>query len=265
MKDYYVWMKKETPYFSYRYFSKVAGFTSPNFLKLIIDGQRNLGGEAINKFCKALKLRGKEARYFRLLVLMNQAPTTEEKDFYTRQILKSKVVKGLKPLSEAQYDYYSQWFHIPLRELMERSDFKNDPKWIAHQFTPSLTEKQVKDGIATLLKLGLVKEDDKGNLVQTDAAVTTGNEVVSFGVETFHKKMMQLASESIDRFEHEDREVSSLTMGVSQKTAKKVKEMIQDFRKEVIAVVCEEKNIEDVIQVNFQMFPLIQKKGDKDA
>jgi hypothetical protein len=43
-------------------------------------------------------------------------------------------------------------------------------------------------------------------------------------VAQFHREMMKRAMESIDNINREKREISSLTMGVSEKTAKKVKE-----------------------------------------
>ena len=39
--------------FSFRRFSKRAGYQSPNFLKLVIDGQRNLSDDSIAKFAGA--------------------------------------------------------------------------------------------------------------------------------------------------------------------------------------------------------------------
>ncbi|MBF0106522.1 MAG: TIGR02147 family protein [Deltaproteobacteria bacterium] len=262
LRDLYEYKKETTPFFSYRYFSKMAGFTSPNYFKLIMDGDRNLSGGAINKFIKALKLNIKEARFFRLLVMMNQADTAEERDFYTRQILKGRVYKTLKPLTQAQYDYYSNWYLIPMRELVGRSDFKIDPKWIARQFTPELSEAQVKDGIKTLLKLGLVEETANGSLTQTDFAITTGEDVASQAVVNYHRHMIQMGAEALDRFEAKDRDISSLTMGVGRETFKKIKAMVHEFRKEIIAVVKEDKNIDDIVQVNFQVFPLAVKKED---
>ncbi len=262
--DYYKKQKQETSYFSHRYFSKQAGFTSPNYFKLIMDGDRNLSGEAINKFTKALKLKPKEARYFRLMVLMNQASTSEEREFYTRQVLKSKGHKAIKPLNQVQYDYYSQWFHIPLRELVARSDFINDPNWIAHQFLPALTENQVKEGIKTLLKLGLIEETKEGGYQQTDKTIASGDAVTTQAVANFHRQMIQKGAESIDRIPSKDRDVSCLTMGTTEKTAKQIKEMIQEFKKEIAALVEADEKIEEVIQLNFQLFPLTKKVGEKD-
>jgi uncharacterized protein (TIGR02147 family) len=47
LKDRYRQLKEADSLFSFRYFSKEAGFGSPNYLKLVMDGKRNLSTEAI--------------------------------------------------------------------------------------------------------------------------------------------------------------------------------------------------------------------------
>ena len=42
LKDRYRQLKEADPVFSFRHFSKQAGFGSPNYLKLVMDGKRNL-------------------------------------------------------------------------------------------------------------------------------------------------------------------------------------------------------------------------------
>ncbi|RYZ61649.1 MAG: TIGR02147 family protein, partial [Proteobacteria bacterium] len=51
--------------YSYRQFSQQAGFTSPNFLKLVIEGKRNLSPQSIEQFLTALSLPAPMAAYFR--------------------------------------------------------------------------------------------------------------------------------------------------------------------------------------------------------
>lgn len=260
--DFYTLMKRVKPQFSYRFFSRLAGLKSPNYLKLVVDGDRNLTQDTIEKFIKALKLSKKEAGFFRTLVLQNQATTTEEKDFYTQQIFKHKSFQKVKPLSQTQYDYYSEWYHLPLRELVLRSDFKNDPKWIADQFNPKLTEKQVKDGLDLLKKLNLIQEVSGGKFAQTDLAVESGDAVFSDAVKVYHKNMIQMGAEAIDRFAPNDRNINSMTMGVSQKTLEKIQHAIGEFQKQIVSIVSEDDSVEDVVQLNMQLFPLAQK-GDR--
>src|SRR3989338_9919808 len=75
LKDLYALLKQEKSAFSFRFFSRQAGFRSPNFLKLVMEGKRNLSPESIEKFAKGLKLNKNEADFFRRLVLLNQATT----------------------------------------------------------------------------------------------------------------------------------------------------------------------------------------------
>lgn len=264
LKDYYAQAKKETSHFSFRYFAKMAGFSSPNFLKLVMEEKRNLSAEGIEKFSKALKLNPTESRFFRVLVLSNQATTPEEKDFYTRQLFKTKAVKNLKPLGEAHYEYYSQWYHLALRELVLKKDFKNDAAWIASQFNPPLSESEVKQGMERLVKLGLIQKKGK-HFIQTDHALSTGDEITSQAVSNYHRKMMELGMEALTRFSKEERDISSLTIGTSKKTAQKIKKLVQDFRKEIISLVNAEDHVEEVVQLNFQLFPLTKNQEGEQS
>ena len=81
LKDLYKKLKETTNHFSFRYFAKAAGLKAPNYLKLVMDGERNLSQDGIRKFCKGLKLNKGEQEFFENLVHMNQSKTDEEKNF----------------------------------------------------------------------------------------------------------------------------------------------------------------------------------------
>ena len=64
LQDYYEFKKAEQPVFSHRYFAQKAGITSPNYLKLVMDGKRNLTKKTLLKFAAALGLKGMRAEFF---------------------------------------------------------------------------------------------------------------------------------------------------------------------------------------------------------
>src|SRR3989338_10129624 len=115
LKELYASLKTAKAPFSFRYFSKKAGFRSPNFLKLVMEGKRNISPESIEKFAQALDLNKEGAIFFRNLVLLNQATTVEERKFYAEQIIRSRFYRKVYPLKQAQFDYYSNWYFIPIR------------------------------------------------------------------------------------------------------------------------------------------------------
>jgi uncharacterized protein (TIGR02147 family) len=68
-KDRYATLKNQDKKFSFRSFSKDAGFASPNYLHLIMHGERNLSPDGADKFALGLRLNSSETEYFRFLVM----------------------------------------------------------------------------------------------------------------------------------------------------------------------------------------------------
>ncbi len=57
--------------------SKRAGLSSPNYLKLVMDGERNLTHEMARRFATAMRLSDDEASYFCILVNLTHTDSTE--------------------------------------------------------------------------------------------------------------------------------------------------------------------------------------------
>jgi len=94
---YYEAAKAHSRVFSYRYFSRKAGYNSPNFLKLVIDGERNISTDSIERFADALGLTLSERRFFANLVAFNQAETAEEKNEAFERVSASRRFRQARP------------------------------------------------------------------------------------------------------------------------------------------------------------------------
>ncbi len=258
LKDLYLHLKNQTGYFSYRYFSKAAGFRSPNFLKLVIDGERNLSAESIERFVRPFKFNKKEFEFFRALVNLNQATTVEEKRHHAEQLFKFSAYKKLHPLKQEQHEYYSNWFMIPIREMVVLPDFVEDPKWIAKTLRPNITPYDAEKALLDLQKLGLLKRDENGKLIQSESIISTGDEVTSASVAQFLKIMTLMGAESVDNFRGFERDVSSVTLTLTEDNFLQVKTLVQKFRKELLAIANNDHTPERVYQINFQLFPLME-------
>ena len=92
LRDFYEKQKLEVSGYSYKKFSELAGIKSPNYLKLVIDGQRNLTIKNIHDFASVLKLSPQDLQFFEALVLYNQAETSKTKSYYKKRM---KEIKGL--------------------------------------------------------------------------------------------------------------------------------------------------------------------------
>jgi uncharacterized protein (TIGR02147 family) len=257
LADYYEFKKAESPVFSHRYFAQKAGIPSPNYLKLVMDGKRNLTKKSLVKFSAALGLKGLRAEFFENLVFFNQAVSLEDRNAYYGRILKVRAKAGLKKLDEAQFQLFSDWRHIAVRELAAAKGFRPDARWVAKKLGKAITEREAEESLKLLSMLGLLRKTANG-FAQSDANITTSDEVRSLLVKNYHHQMIRMAAAALDSLPAARRDISSITIPIHARDFGKVKEQIQLMRKELLNLGAEPGSGEDVVQVNIQLFPLTE-------
>jgi uncharacterized protein (TIGR02147 family) len=261
LRAVYAERKQRQPGFSYRWFSQRAGMTSPNFLKLVIEGKRNLTPKSADQFAKALGLGTKESDFFRDLVAFNQAPTPAERNRRFSRIGKYRKHRAVRRLEHNTFEYLSHWYYPAIRELVGCDGFREDPSWIGQRLEPKVAPAQVTKAVAVLLKLGVLERDAKGRLAQGEPLLSTGPEVRSLAVGNFHRQMMAQAARSIEAIAGADREISGVTVALSKRGFEMFKQKIHELRSELLELSAEEPDATRVVQFNFQAFPLADVAG----
>jgi uncharacterized protein (TIGR02147 family) len=257
LRDVYLARKAASASFSYRAFSRRAGLKSPNYLKLVMDGERNLTAPMAVRFAKALGLDDESAGYFTDLVAFNQARTSSERAAHYARLSSSSRYRRTHRLDLAQAAYHATWYIPAVRELAARADFIDDPAWIASLLRPPISKTEAARALAVLLELGLLTRDTDGRLHQGGKAlVSTGPELHAVHIANYHRTMMARAAESIDLIPSAERDISSLTLAVGEDGVRRLKERIQRFRRELLELTLLEDDPKVIVQVNFQLFPL---------
>jgi uncharacterized protein (TIGR02147 family) len=253
---------KQKQHLSYRAFSRRAKLSSPNYLKLVIDGQRNLSVEMAERFATACDLSGEAARYFRELVAFNQATELEQRNACYKRLLGFRRYREMQRLDVAQDTYHSKWYLPAIRELAARPDFRDDPDWIAALLEPPIRPAEAKQALEVLLELGMLIRSSDGRLHQSQSLVTTGAETTSQHVASYHATMMAQAERAMNELPAEERDISSLTLCLSAGGLSQVKEAVVRFRRELLQLSELESRPSQVIQLNFQLFPLTRRDDD---
>lgn len=251
--------RKQKKFFSYRWFSQRAGFTSPNFLNLVVKGKRHLSIDSLEKVIAIFQLTKEEGEFFRYLVHFNKAKTISEKEHFAHQLVKLRKFQKEFPLSRDQFEYYAKWHHIPVREMLNLKNPPRSEQEIAELLVPHISCGDVRAALEKMHSLDMISSCEEGWKVRAES-LTTGHKFSSFGVVQFHKKMLSLAAEALDRFPSEEREVSSVTVGFSEETFLRIKKMIEDFRSQLMTLAEADADKDRIYQINFQMFPLSQRK-----
>ena len=262
LRDYYNARKTAGRGFSYRSFSRRAGLKSPNYLKLVVDGERNLSAEMAERFALACGLKDDEIRYFVDLVAFGQAASLAERNQHYARLTGFQRYRNAHKLDLAHAAYYSAWYMPAIRELAARADFRGDPHWIAEQLVPPITSSDAARALDTLFELGLLVKDERGAISQADALLSTGPETRGLHIASYHRAMMQRAMESIDLVPAHQRDISSLTLCLGEAGLRAFKERVQRFRKELLELSALEQKPAQVVQINFQLFPLSRGQSE---
>lgn len=256
LRDHYAAKKAASRAFSYRAFSKRAGVASPNYLKLVIEGKRSLSPKMSERFAHACGLDADASRYFVHLVTFNQAKSSTERAQAYDKLSGFQSYRQAHKLELAHAAYYSDWYMPAIRELAAAAQFRAEPEWIADQLVPKISPLQAQRALETLIELGLLVRNAAGRWVQADALVSTGPETRGLHIVAFHRAMTQRAIESIDLVPASERDISSLTLCLGRGGLATLKARLQRLRRELLELSALEAEAEQVVQVNFQLFPL---------
>jgi uncharacterized protein (TIGR02147 family) len=265
LKDYYNEKKKTTGYFTHRYFAQNACFSSPVFLKLVMDGKTNLSEKSINNLAGALDFDPTELAYFRNLVYFNQSKSFEKKKEYLETLRKLNKELCATVLDTDQYDFYEKWYTSALRELIVHAKKPQDYKKLGAMLIPPLKTRETKQALELLKKTNLLKQNSDGTFSQTSKLITTGSEVESLAVRGLHVQMGQLAVSAIEQVAKEDRDISGITMGISNNAFDIIKKELESFRSKIMAIVANDGDFERVYRLNLQLFPLSKKISEEDG
>lgn len=256
--------KRKNPAFSYRYFSRMAGYSSSSFLKMVIDGHRKLTVTAIHKFVKVLKLGVREADYFETMVFYNQAAEGGERDTYYDRLCALSPKAKLKGIEKDQYEFFTQRHFVFIREMVALSGFREDAVWIARHIVPPITPDKALHAIEVLLRLNFLERDEAGNLRQSDGTLTTPVEVESAALYHLQRSMLDLAKESIRTTPKELRDITSLTIPLPKKAIPEAKRKLLLFKESFADWVNKQGGeYHEVFQINMQFFPVTDTKNPR--
>lgn len=256
LKEMVAYKKQKSAGFSYRSFSRIAGFKSPNFLQLVVNGQRNLTNESIAKVTKGFALKKQEREFFENMVFMNQAKSHEEKDHYYKKMRGARGYAKINRVEKEQYEYFSRWYYPVIRELVTLGEANYPPEKLAAMLKPGISTAEVARAVHLLERLNMIKRDKSGKWVQSDRILTPGPDIQSLILINLHKELLRISMEALDRFPAEQREFNSMILSTRKENIPVIKEKMKKFRDEILELISDDAPSDQVLQLNLQLFPL---------
>lgn len=209
---------------------------------------------------EALKLNREQISFLELLIGFSNAVNEVEKEAFLNQIKTFSYsipkVPAIAEIESKSFDLYEKWYHQVVRSLIELYDFAGDYRWLAQKVFPAISEQEAKESVVLLENLGLITRDEQGVYRSVDKHITTGVQTVIPTLRTYYEKTINLGIQALATVEKEQRNVSGLVLGISEKTYKEVIKRIARLRKELVDLSDKDSEADRVYNLTMLCFPV---------
>lgn len=271
MRDFYEERKRSSA-FTWREFTKLAGFASSGYLKLVCDGKTRLSRVGAEKVAKAMNLAGYQAEYFCRMVDFCDSTSDVQKQKAYAEMQKLAADNKVRILGDEFYSYFSNWINPALRELAPIMPGAK-PIDMARVLCPSVPAADVRYSLDLMAQMGLLKKtvNRRGELVykQEDNGLNPDfnpdqKAALNVAMRSLQKKYARIAADSLEEFPPSERHLSGKTVGLDKNAYDRIVAEIMDFHKRVENILQDVKEYDRVYRLSMQLFPLSRDLRSED-
>jgi len=266
LREYYEYRREISkadlrPY-SYATFAAGADIKSPNYLKLIIDGQRNLSTEMARKFAKGLSLSREDADEFIALVDFTQAVEPIERNRFLKVLADIRVRQQLKSgeINAATWEKVPGWVTWALYALVDQKGVQFTSQELFDVLRGRARPEEIRRSLERLLESGeLVKNPETGEISRGRELMSGSENVPVALVRKLQAELIYLGLESLFQDQPQDREFGAQTLALTEPEFEQLKFELRQFRKRWLKDVSVNRKTakgDRVFQLNIQLFPV---------
>lgn len=249
---------------SWRQIVREAQLGAPNFLQQVIAGLRKLNSSHVEKLVTYFRFTEEEAAYFRCLIQFEYAHDAEEKNQAFRAMLGIRGFQNVAAIQRDHYEYFAHWYNPVIRELVVKAPKQASvSEWIRENLVPQITLDEVRKSLDLLQRMGMIWKL-KGKWKQRESVISTPSQGRSLMLGNYHREVLTMAQESIERFSSEQRELLTICLALSSDQQVELRQRMENFWKEILDWSKNQNSEElQVFQFGMQFFPWTRplKKG----
>jgi uncharacterized protein (TIGR02147 family) len=251
--------------YSYSTFSAAADIKSPNYLKLIIEGRRNLSEDMIGKFAKALRLNKQECDEFRALVRYSQAVEPLERNHYLKELadLRANRAFAAGEIDQLSWEKVPGWIGWVLYAMSEQSGVDFSPQALSRVFRAKASPDDIRESLRKLLESGdLARREDTGEIYKARDLIEAPQNLPVPLIRKLQAELIYLGIESLFRDSPKEREFGAMTVAMTEEEFNQVRFELRQLRKRLqrdLLVKRKTGKGERVYQLNVQLFPVTNK------
>ncbi len=236
---------------SYRSLTKSCGIANPGFFQQIVQGERRLTRQSVEKVAKGLKLTRLQTEYLVAMVAFEQEANPVKKLTYLEKMrtctLHSKRIEISSP------DIHRAWYYSMIWETLKLKDQDR-------VFSLGLKKEDVQSALDFFLKKGFISSAENGIGFELHSYdFKPSNDVRNIQLQESHLNYLRLAQHRLNDDIHQ-REFQGLTMAIERKNFDKIKGKIRDFVQALNDDYAVDEHGDQVVRVQCCLFQLAKAK-----
>ncbi len=251
--------------YSYSTFSAAADIKSPNYLKLIIEGRRNLSEDMTVRFAKALRLGRDEISEFKALVRYGQATQPIERNHFLKELADLRARRELDRgrIDQRSWDKVPSWIGWVLYAMADQRGVEFDAEQLLRLFRLKASTDDIRDSMRKLFESGeLIRNEASGEVTKPREMIEAPQDLPVALIRKLQAELIYLGIESLFNDSPKDREFGALTMALTQEEFEQVRFDVRQLRKRLhkdVSVKRKSSKGDRVYQLNIQLFPVTER------
>lgn len=260
MREFYE-ERKRVSAFSWREFSRLAGFSSPNYMKVVCDGKSRLSKAGVDRVATAMGLVDYEKEYFTLLVDYAETLDEGKKKQALARIRELSREYHVKMLDGDSYAYFESWLNPVIRELAPMN-LGAKPLALARMCYPEASATEVRESLDFMVHAGILEKKGEYEYAQAEKVISGSSEIMPLAIRSMHRQMAKFAGEALDLIPLSKRHITGVTLSVRQADYARIVKELEHFRQKILNIARGVKAGEQVYRLNLQFFPLTKPKEE---
>jgi uncharacterized protein (TIGR02147 family) len=250
---------------SMRKLAKLAGVSAP-LLSQVVAGKKSLTLPVAKKLAAALELSPYHRKQFVEGARMQRSSNASHKARALRTFARSKAFAKTHPAERQLFEYFYEWYLPVLREAMRTGLSQITAEDISQRLLFSLTPDQVKKGLATLERFGLIKQGRQGGWLQAgSASPSIDGDVYRLALARFHDQAAQHSIESITKVPRSGRLLEGAVIALSASEWAEVQQTLSSALREIVSRSKSPTPKTDVYHVGIYAFQYTNSALDRQA
>jgi uncharacterized protein (TIGR02147 family) len=261
--DFDRWAKTNLRGYSRRAFARWGNIESPNFLTLVIKGQRALKGQWLDGFIKAAGLETLDAKYLKLLSQFENTRNADDRGLVLEEIKEHLKDHGQKSIAGDQLEILTNPVAWTVYHMMDLIDHSKSPIWFKKRIRfLNLDTEKIIESISILKRIGLIKESESSYL-SLEHQLYSPDQIQKDSNHRFHKNILEESLNALENLEPSERSFGSLTATVREDQISELKKEVGKFGQLLLKKYSSKGKVEgEVYRMNIQLYPLTKKESE---